>query len=117
MALTDTTPTLVYATSDAWGPAAFSADGKQLLLTIYDGTQWNISSINLDGTALSQLTTSTTTSNVSPLAYKNLIFFTQSNNADSSYDIYVMDQTGGNQTLVSDTASTWQLLNDDYWGD
>ena len=53
MALTDTSPTLVYSPTDyPWGPAVYSADGKKLLLSMYDGTCYNISSVNLDGTGL-----------------------------------------------------------------
>src|SRR5260221_4390015 len=61
MALTDTAPTLAYATNNWWGPAVYSADNKKLLLTQYDGTQWNVASVNLDGTGLTPLTIATDT--------------------------------------------------------
>jgi Tol biopolymer transport system component len=119
MALTDTTPTLVYATTSWWGPAVYSADGKKLLMTIYDGNQYNISSVSpLDGTGTaSPLTTNTDTYSISPVPYKNAILFNRNNNTSSSWDIYVMDQTGANQTLVNSTTSTYETLIDSYWGD
>ena len=117
MALTGTTPTLVYATNNWWGPAVYSADGKKLLMTHYDGTEWNVFSVNLDGTGLTPLTTETTTYSISAVANKNLILFTRYNSSTSSEDIYAMDQTGANQTLVSSTANTYQYLIDSYWGD
>jgi len=115
MALTDATPTLVYATTTyAWGPAVYSTDGKKLLMTIDDGTEYNISSVNLDGTGLTPLTTGTDTASISPVPYKNLILFNRTNDANSSWDIYVMDQTGANQVLVSSTANTFETLIDTY---
>jgi Tol biopolymer transport system component len=115
MALTDTTPTLVNAADEAWGPAVYSGDGKSLLLTIYDGTEWNISSINVNGTGLTTLTTSTDEPDFSPVPYKNQILYNRYNNDTGSFDIYVMDQTGANQTLVSSTASTYESLLDAYY--
>jgi Tol biopolymer transport system component len=117
MALTDTTPTLAYATNNLRGPAVYSGDGKKLLMTYYDGSHYNISSINLDGTGLTPLTTSTSADDLAAVANKNLILFNTYNSTNSSYDIYVMDQTGANQTLVSSTASTTEYLIDSYWGD
>jgi Tol biopolymer transport system component len=117
MALTDTTPTLVYATNEAWGPAVFSGNGKGLLMTIYDGTEWNVSSINLDGTGLTALTTSTDEPDFSPVPYKNQVFFNRYNNDTGSFDIWVMDQTGGNPTLVNSTASTYETLLDAYYSE
>jgi Tol biopolymer transport system component len=115
MALTDTTPTLVYATEEPWGPAVYSGDGKSLLLTIFDGTQWNIASVNVNGTGLTALTTSTDEQDFSPVPYKNQILFNRYNDDTGSFDIWVMDQTGANQTLVSSTASTFQSLLDAYY--
>ena len=117
MALTDTTPTLVYATSSWWGPAVYSADGKKLLLTMYDGNEENIFSVSpLDGSGTATpLTTSTTTANFSPVPYRNLILFNQWNSATTSFDIYVMDETGGNQTLVHTTANTYESLLDAFY--
>jgi Tol biopolymer transport system component len=118
MALTGTAPTLAYATTNLWGPAVYSADGKKLLMTILSSNNYyNISSINLDGTGLTPLTTDSTTESVSAVANKNLILFSRYNSTNSSYDIYVMDQTGANQTLVNSTASTTEFLIDSYWGD
>jgi Tol biopolymer transport system component len=117
MALTATTPTLAYAVTNWWGPAVYSTDAKKLLMTHYDGTQWNVFSVNLDGTGLTPLTTITDTSSLSAVPNKNLIVFDRYNSAASSRDIYVMDQTGANQTLVSSTASTTEYLIDSYWGD
>ena len=117
MALTGTTPTLAYATTNWWGPAVYSGDGKKLLTTHYDGTQWNVFSVNLDGTGLTPLTTATDTYSISAMANRNLILFDRYNSANSSHDIYVMDQTGANQSLVSSTASTTEYLIDSYWGD
>ena len=119
MALTDTTAALVYATSSWWGPAVYTADGKKLLLSIPSGTNnyFNVSSVNLDGTGLTPLTTSTSADEVSAVPNKNLILFIRWNGTSSSYDIYTMDQTGANQTLVSSTASTREFLIDSYWGD
>ncbi len=115
MKLTDTAPTFVYTPNSMWGPAMYSADGTKLLFTDYDGTHWNISSINLDGTGLTPLTASTSTDNVSAVPYKNLIVFNQSNSTNNSWDVYVMDQTGNNQTLVHSTANTWEALIESYW--
>ncbi len=115
MALTDTTPTLVYAADEPWGPAVYSGDGKSLLLTIFDGTQWNIASINVNGTGFTALTTSTDEQDFSPVPYKNQILFNRVNGDTGSFDIYVMDQTGANQTLVNSTASTFQTLLDAYY--
>jgi len=118
MALTGTTPTLAFATTNWWGPAVYSGDGKKLLTTYYDGNQYNISSVNLDGTGLTPLTTLTDTYSVSAVLNKNLILFDRWNSTSSSYDIYVMDQTGANQTLViSGAASTYEFLIDSYFGD
>jgi len=117
MALTGTTPTLAYATTSWWGPAVYSGDGKKLLTTHYDGAQWNVFSFNLDGTALTPLTTSTDTINISAVPNKNLILFSRHNSTNLSDDIYAMDQAGANQTLVSSTASTTEYLIDSYWGD
>ena len=117
MALTATTPTLSYATNNWWGPAVYSGDGKKLLTTHYDGTEWNVFSFNLDGTALTPLTTSTDTISISAVPNKNLILFGRQNSTNSSSDIYSMDQAGANQTLVSSTASTTEYLIDSYWGD
>jgi Tol biopolymer transport system component len=117
MALTDTSPTLVYATNNWWGPAAFSGDGAKLLLSIYDGTQWNIGAVNLDGTGFTPLTTDTDTLSFSPLPYKDLILFDRINQTDGSWQIYVMDQSGANQTLLSSTAVTYESLTDTYWDD
>ena len=115
MALTDTAPTLVYSPSDWWGPASFSADGKKLLFTDYDGTEWNVSSVNLDGSGVTELTSSTDLPDLAPVAYKGVITFNRINNTNSSWDIYVMDQTGGSPTLVHSTASTDENLVDTYW--
>jgi len=117
MALTGTTPTLAYAVTNWWGPAVYSTDGKKLLTTHFDGTQWNVFSVNLDGTGLTPLTTITDTFSISAVPNKNLILFSRYNSTNSSYDIYAMDQAGANQTLVSSTASTTEYLIDSYWGD
>ena len=117
MALTATTPTLAYAVNNWWGPAVYSGDGKKLLTTHYDGTEWNVFSFNLDGTALTPLTASTDTISISAVPNKNLILFSRYNSTNSSSDIYSMDQAGANQTLVSSTASTTEYLIDSYWGD
>ncbi len=115
MALTDTAPTLVYSPNDWWGPATFTSDGKKLLFSDYDGTEWNVSTVNLDGTGVTELTTSTTTPDIAPVGYQGTILYNQINNTNSSWDIYVMDSTGGNQTLVHSTASTDENLVDTYW--
>ena len=115
MHLSDSTPTLAYATDSWWGPAVFTHDGSKLLLTMWDGTDDNIFSVNLDGTGLTPLTTSTDTDNFSPVPYKNLILFNRYNGETSSWDIYSMDQNGGNQTLVHSTADTSETLLDSYW--
>jgi Tol biopolymer transport system component len=113
MALTDTTPTLSYATTDWWGPAVFSSDGTKLLLTINGA----ISSIGIDGTGITALTTNTSTNSFSPMPYGNLILFNQEDDTNSSWDIYVMDQSGNNPTLVVSTANTDDNLIDAYWED
>ncbi len=115
MGLADTAPTFVYAPSSWWGPAVFTGDSKKLLMTDYDGTHDNIFSVNLDGSSLTQLTTSTTTDNFSPVPYKNLIMFDSYNATNSSWDIYAMDQTGNNQNLIHSTANTWEVLIESYW--
>ena len=115
MHLTDSAPTLAYATDSWWGPAVFTHDGSKLLLTMWDGTADNIFSVKLDGSGLTPLTTSTDTDNFSPVAHKNLILFNRYNSETSSWDIYSMDQNGGNQTLVHSTADTWETLLDSYW--
>ncbi len=117
MALTDSSPTLVYATDEWWGPAVYSGDGTKLLISDYDGTEWNILSVNLDGTGATPLTTGVTAQTLSPVPYKNLILYNVVNNPNSSWDIYVMSSTGTNQTLLSSTAGTFEILMDSYWGD
>ena len=117
MALTDTAPTLVYATDGWWGPASFSTDGTKLFFTMYDGNQDNIFSVNLDGSSLTPLTTGTTTYSFSPVVYKNLIFYNQSNSTSNSWDIYVMDETGANQALVNSTADTYEGLLDAFYSE
>lgn len=115
MALTDSAPTLIYATTEAWGPAVFSGDGKKILFTMYDGTRDNVFSLNLDGSSLTPITTSTDTDNFSPVPYKNLILFNRWDSDNSSWDIYVMDQSGANQVLIHSTASTYESLIDTYY--
>lgn len=117
MALTDATPTLVYVPNDWWGPAVFSTDGKKLLFTDYDGNDYNVFNVNLDGTGVTQLTTSTDNDDFAPVPYQNSILFNRYNGDNSSWDIYVMDQAGANQALVSSTASTTENLIDAYWED
>ncbi|MGA3103886.1 MAG: hypothetical protein ABSD53_05365 [Terriglobales bacterium] len=113
MALTDQTPTLVYATTDAWGPAIFAANGKALLFTVCGDTACNITSTDFNGT-LTQLTTSTDTYDYAAVPYMNLILFSRYDSTSSSYDIYVMGQTGANQTLVNSTPNTEEFLVDAY---
>ena len=115
MGLSDTAPTFAYTPNSWWGPAVFSADGKKLLVTDYDGSYYNISSVNLDGTALTPLTASTDEDDIAPVPYKNLIMFNRGNSTNNSWDIYVMDQDGSNQTLVHSTTDTWEGLLDSYW--
>ncbi|HVI80550.1 MAG TPA: hypothetical protein VM715_20845 [Candidatus Acidoferrum sp.] len=117
MALSDTAPSFVYTPNDWWGPAVFSADGKKLLVTDYDGTTENIYSINLDGSGLTPLTTSTDSNapDFSPVSYKNLIMFNTYNSTNNSVDVYVMDQDGSNQKIVHSTTDTWEGLIDSYW--
>lgn len=115
MALTDSTPTLVYATNSWWGPAVYSGDGTKLLITDYDGTEWNILSVNLDGTGATPLTTGIVAESISPVPYKNLILYNVTNNSNNSWDIYVMSQTGANQTLISSTTNTYESLIDSFW--
>lgn len=117
MALTGTTPTLAYAVTNWWGPAVYSTDGKKLLTSHYDGTQWNVFSVNLDGSGLTPLTIATDTYSISAVPNRNLILFSRNNSTNSSSDIYAMDQAGANQALVSSTASTTEYLIDSYWGD
>ena len=113
MALTEATPTLSFATTDWWGPAVFSSDGTKLLLTINDA----ISSVNIDGTGMTPLTTNAGVDSFSPVPYGNLILFNQMDETNSSWDIYVMDQSGNNPTLVVSTANTDDTLIDAYWED
>jgi Tol biopolymer transport system component len=115
MALTASHPTLVFTPQNWWGPAVYSADSKKILFTDYDGTEWNVFSVKMDGTGVTQLTTSTTTEVFSPVAYKDKILFNQYNGDTQSFDIYVMDQTGEHQTLVHSTANTYETLNDTYY--
>jgi Tol biopolymer transport system component len=116
MALTDSSPTLVYSTNSWWGPATFSADGKKILMTYYDGTQDNIASVNLDGSGFTALTVSTDAASFAPMAFNNFILFNHYNPDTAAADLYVMDTTGANQTLVSTGANnTWQTLVDAYW--
>jgi Tol biopolymer transport system component len=115
MALTDTTPTLVYATEDWWGPASYSADGTKLLFTLYDGVEDNIFSANLDGTGLTALTTNTDTYSFGPVAFQSSILFNRWDSATGYWDIYIMDQAGANQTLVTSTGSSYETLIDSYW--
>jgi len=115
MKLTDSHPTLVFTPQSWWGPAVYSADSTKILFTDYDGTEWNIFSVKLDGTGVTPLTTSTTTAVFSPVAYKEHILFNQYNSDTQSFDIYVMDQNGTNQTLVHTTANTYETLIDTYY--
>ena len=117
MALTDTTPTLVYATNNWWGPPAYSVDGKKLFITDYDGIQWNIFSVNVDGTAVAQITTNTDVGSFSAVPYQNGVLFNREGNGNSTWDIYTMGSTGANQVLVNSTPSTYESLVDAYWGD
>jgi Tol biopolymer transport system component len=115
MALSDSAPTLTYATDEWWGPTALTQNGKGIIFTMYDGTEDNIFKVNLDGSALTPLTTDTTTYDFAPISYKNLILFNRYNSDNSSGDIYVMDQDGANQKLVHSTDSTYEMLVDAYW--
>jgi len=116
MHLTDSAPTLAYATDDWWGPAVFTGDGKKLLLTMSGDSEFaNVFSVSVDGTGLTQLTTNTDADSFSPVPHKNLIIFNRGNSENSSWDIYSMDQNGGNQALVHSTADTSETLLDAYW--
>lgn len=116
MALTDTVATLVYPTNEYWATAAFSADGSKLLMTVFDGTEWNIASVNLDGTAVTPLTTGTDSEAFGAVPVKGLIAYNLYNNTNSAADIYVMDGTGAGQKVVSTAASdTWESLIDAFW--
>jgi len=117
MALSDTTPTLVYTPNDWWGPAVFSADGTKLLISDYDGTDWNIFSVTMAGTA-TEITTSTDQDDLSPVPYSNVILFNRSDTSGTGYcwDIWVMNQDGTNQKLVlAAPQNTWICLDDIYW--
>ncbi len=114
MALTDTSPALVYATTTAWGPAVYSADGKKLLMTVEGDSYAAISTVNLDGTGLTPLTTGTDTEDFAPVPHRGVILFNRYNDANSSVDIYMMDQNGANQAVVNSTADTFSCLNDTY---
>lgn len=115
MALTDTTPTLVYTTNNWWGPPAYSLDGKKLFVTDYDGTQWNIFSVNIDGTGVTAVTTNTDVESFSAVPFQNGVLFNRDGN--STWDIYTMDATGTNQLLLNSTPSTYESLDDAYWSD
>jgi Tol biopolymer transport system component len=115
MTIANPSPTLVYATTDWWGPTVFSGDDKHLLMSIYDGTEWNIASVSLDGTGFTQLTTNTDTEDLAPIPYQNAILFNSVNDTNTSWDVYIMDQTGANQVLVTSTTNEDQDLNDGYW--
>ncbi len=116
MALTDAVPTLVYATTDNWGPASFSFDGTHLLMSVFDGTEWNIASIKTDGTGFTPLTTGTTTESFGTVAVNGLILYNVFNSTNSSADIYVMQESGASQTLLSTSdVDTWQSLNDTFY--
>jgi Tol biopolymer transport system component len=112
MKLTDSAPTLVYATTNNYGPAVFTADGKNILFTDCSST-CNIVRSDLSGTA-TQLTTDPSTASYAAVPFKNLILFNRQNATNSSWDIYVMDGNGGNQTLVNSTANTYEFLLDSY---
>jgi len=118
MALTDTAPTPIYATTDFWSPSAFSEDGKKLLMGLYDSDTdyYNVFNVNLDGTGLAPLSASDMddADDVAPVAYKGAILFNRHNFDNGSIDIYVMDQTGANQTLVSSETDTYHCLSDTY---
>lgn len=117
MGLSDTAPTFVYTPNNGpWGPAVFSADGKKLLLTDSDGTADNIFTVNLDGSGLTEITSSTDPNapDFSPVPYKNLIVFNTMSATNSSWDIYVMNQDGSNQKLVHSTADMWEALIESY---
>ena len=117
MALTDTTPTLVYPTNNWWGPPVYSVDGKKLFVSDYDGTQWNIFSVNIDGTGITELTTNTDVESFSAVPYQNGVLFNRNSIDNTTWDIYTMDQTGANQVLVNTTPSTYESLVDAFWSD
>jgi Tol biopolymer transport system component len=87
MALSDSAPTLVYATTEWWGPATVTGYGKGILFTMWDGTEDNIFRVNLDGSSLTPLTTETDTYCYAPVSYKNLILFNRYNGDNSSGEI------------------------------
>jgi Tol biopolymer transport system component len=117
MALTDSAPTLVYATENWWGPAVFTTDGKSILFTMYDGEANNIATVSLNGSGYTPLTTGTSADSFAPVSYDGFIFFNVTDDANSSWDIYVMSPSGTSQTLVSSTANTYENLIDAYWED
>ena len=50
------------------------------------------------------------------MPYKSVILFNRYNSTDTgAWDIYVMDQTGANQTLVHSTADTYEALIETYY--
>ena len=108
------TPTLALAMGSWWGPPTFSADGKKLLVTLYDGNS-NIYSVNLDGTGLTALTTDTTSDSFSAVPYEGLILYNRYNNSTEMWDIYAMDQTGALQVDIGSSTDTNQILIDSYW--
>ena len=111
-----TTPTLALAIGSWWGPPTFSADGKKLLVTLFDGNS-NIYSVNLDGTGLTALTTDTTSDSFSAVPYEGLILYNRFNDSTEMWDIYAMDQTGALQVDIGSTTDTNQILIDSYWQD
>lgn len=97
------------------GPAVYSIDGTKLLITDYDSNdEWNILSVHLDGTGVTPLTTGIVAQSISPVPYKNLILYNVTNESNSSWDIYVMSQTGTNQTLLSSTTDLYESLIDTF---
>ena len=116
MALNGTSPTLVYQTSESWGSASFTSDDSGVLLTVFDGTEWNIATVKTDGTGFTPLTTNTSEPDFAAVTYKNLIVFNTLNDTNESADIWVMNQDGSNQALAGTSpVDTWESLADSFW--
>jgi Tol biopolymer transport system component len=112
MAATGTSPTLLLGQLQTWAPAAFSADGKTIFFTFKDSSNiLQINSIQLDGTGVKKITTSTGDS-MCPRVFGNKILYTVYN---SQFNVYSMDPSGANPTLVSSAPTLASLTDDRCW--
>ena len=107
-------PKLVHSFTSGYGTApVFTSDGTKILYTTTEfdpnGVDTEIAVINLDGTALANLSNDPSSPDYAPMIFNGKVLFNR-DNADGFSDIFQMDMTGSNQTNLTNTPSGDEYL-------